>query len=304
MLDWTNPRKVGDDYYFTFKYQKKDGKKISPLSALEAAQYTIEHIVKNYPAPYTLYLSGGVDSQAMLYAWHKSGVPFKTFSAIYNESLNDYDIINLKEFSEHHNISIDYRDFDLISFLENEHDYYANEYRCGSPQITTFMKLADLTTEGTVIFSGQYIMYQKNNGNLGIPDKNNFGLYYYGIKSNKNIVPFFFLETCELAYAFDVMLPEIQQFHTSGSYMDKVKAFQLNGFPVIEQEKEKGFNGFEKIKTLYDTNPPRQPTIQEKISRIQSQTSNRNFDLLYRNKYEARFIKYKYVTSSSYHVMI
>jgi hypothetical protein len=160
------------------------------------------------------------------------------------------------------------------------------------------MKMADLTTEGTVIFSGQYIMKEKNNGNLGIPDRNNFSLYYYGIKSNKSIVPFFFLETNELAYAFDVMLPEIQKFHTPGSYMDKVKCFQLNGFPVIEQQDD-GYNGFEKIKIMYDTNPPRQPTIQEKISKVANQFSTRNFDLLYRNKYEVKFRKYKYVILST-----
>lgn len=293
MLDWTNPRKVGDDYYFTFKYQPD----VNKLSPLEAARYNIEYITKNYPAPYTLYLSGGVDSQAMLYAWHKSGVPYKTFSAVYNESLNEYDTCNLRKFSEQHNITINYHDFDLISFLENEHDYYANEYRCGSPQITTFMKMADLTTEGTVIFSGQFIMKEKGNGRCGIPDRNNFSLYHYGTKSNKNIIPFFFLETHELAFAFDVMTPEIQKFHTPGSYMDKVKAYQFNGFPVMEQEN--GFNGFEKIKTLYETNPPRQPTIQEKISRSSIQYSGKNFDLLYRNKYEVSFAKYKYVVITS-----
>jgi hypothetical protein len=299
MLNWTNPKKLGDDYYFTFK--DIDGKKLSPL---EAAFHTIEYITKNYPAPYTLYLSGGADSQAMLYAWHKSGVPYETFSAVYNETLNEHDLCTLREFSEQHNITIKYHDFDVISFLENEHDYYANEYYCGSPQVTSFMKIADMTTEGTVIFAGQFIMAEKHNGRLGIPDRNNFSLYHYGIKSKKNIVPYFFLETRELAYAFDVMLPEIQEFHTPGSYGEKVKGFQYYGFPVIGQlDKLSGYkevktklNGFEKIKILYDTNPPRQPTLQEKMSRIPRQYSNRNFDLLYRNKYESKFDKYKYIT--------
>jgi hypothetical protein len=52
----------------------------------------------------------------------------------------------------------------------------------------------------------------------------------------------------------------------------------------------------EKLKILYDTNPPRQPTVQDRISRIHSQYSTRNFDLLYRNKYESKFEKYKYFT--------
>jgi hypothetical protein len=297
VLNWTNPRKLGDNYYFTFK--DNDDKKLSPI---DAAYHTIDYITKNYPAPYTLYLSGGVDSQAMLYAWHKSGVPYKTFSAVYNQSLNEHDLCTLREFTEQHGITIKYHDFDLISFLENEHDHYAHEY-CGSPQITTFMKIADMTTEGTVIFAGQFIMKEKMQGRLGIPDRNNWSLYHYGIKSKKNIVPYFFLETRELAYAFDVMLPEIQAFHTAGSYGEKVKAFEYNGFPVIGQvDKLSGYkevkskiNGFEKLKILYDTNPPRQPTIQEKISRITGQQSNRNFDLLYRNKYEAAFFKYKYI---------
>jgi len=298
MLKWANPRKIGDDYYFTFK--DNDDKKLSPI---DAAIHTIEYITKNYPAPYTLYLSGGVDSQAMLYAWHKSGVPNKTFSGVYNQTLNEHDLCTLREFSSQHNITINYHDVDLISFLENEHEQYANEYYCGSPQITMFMKMADLTTEGTVIFAGQYIMKEKYHGHLGVPDRNNFSLYHYGVKSNKNIVPFFFLETRELAYAFDVMLPEIQEFHTPGSYGEKVKAFQYFGFPVIGQiDKLTGYtevktklNGFEKLKILYDTNPPRQPTFEEKMSRIPSQKSNRNFDLLYRNKYEHKFSKYKYI---------
>jgi hypothetical protein len=65
---------------------------------------------------------------------------------------------------------------------------------------------------------------------------------------------------------------------------------KLNGYSEIKTK----INGFEKLKILYDTNPPRQPTIQEKISRLSNQTSNRNFDLLYRNKYESKFSKYKY----------
>lgn len=298
MLHWANPNKIGDDYYF--KFRDNDNKKLTPL---EAAFHTIEYITKNYPAPYTLYVSGGVDSQAMLYAWHKSGVPYETFSGVYNQTLNEHDLCTLREFSAQHDLTINYHDLDVISFLEKEHDYYANEYYCGSPQVTTFMKMADLTETGTVIFAGQYIMYQKNHGRLGIPDRNNWSLYHYGIKSNKNIVPFFFLETREIAYSFDVMLPELQKFHTPGSYGEKVKAFQYYGFPVIGQlDKLTGYteiksklNGFEILKIMYDTNPPRQPTAQDKISRIEHQRSNRNFDLLYRNKYEAKFLKYKYI---------
>lgn len=285
MLSWTNPTKIGEDYYFNFKNQSNLN-----LAPLNAAQYTVEYIAKNYPAPYTLYLSGGVDSQAMLYAWHRSGVPYQTFSAVYNNALNEHDLVYLRTFAAQHNIPVTYHDFDLLAFLANEHDAYANRYRCGSPQITTFMKLADLTEQGTVCMSGNFILKPKM---VGIPDRNNFSLYYYGLLSGKSIVPFFFLETCELAYAFETQIPEIMIHHEPGSYPDKVLGYQHYGFPVIKQKSK--LNGFERVKDFYDANPPRQPTLEEKFARLSGQTSNRIFDLLHRNKYEAKFQKYKYV---------
>lgn len=287
MLAWTQPTQLGDDFYFDFR-----NKSTASVAPLQAAQLTIQYIVQNYPAPYTLYLSGGVDSQAMLYAWHQSGVPYQTFSAVYNQNLNSHDLCDIEKFSKDLGVEVDYHDFDLIDFLETQHEHYANTYRCGSPQITTFMRLADLTDAGTVIMSGNFIL--KPGFGTGIPDRNNFSLYYYGLTSGRNIVPFFFLETCELAHAFDTEIPEISAEHTAGSYTDKVAAYSYYGFPVIAQATK--LNGFERLKELYDTNPPRMPTVAERISRLPWQASDRNFDMLYRNKYEAKFFKYKYVT--------
>lgn len=259
------------------------------MPALDASILTVNYITKNYSGPYTLYLSGGVDSQAMLYAWHISGVPFDTFSAVYHDSLNSHDIVTLQQFCQDHSINVNYHDFDVEKFLQQEHEYYANRYRCGSPQITTFMKLADLTQSGTVIMSGNFILDKYT----GIPDRNNFSLYHYGIASGKSIVPWFFLETCEIAYAFQKSKSIRNSNKSQDSYQRKVATYQVHGFPVIPQETK--FNGFEKIKEKYDTNPPRVPTLHEKLSRLPGQTSNRNFDLLYRNKYEAKFFNYKYV---------
>lgn len=290
MLDWTKPYSKGTHYYFDFS--KKHKTNIDPI---DAAKLTIDYITSKYPPPYTLYLSGGSDSLALLYAWHKHNVPYKTFSAVYNDGLNDHDLIGLRAFSKIHNIDVTYHDFDLINFLETEHDYYADHFSTGSPQITTFMKLADLTTSGTVIMSGNFIMSNR----MGIPDKNNWGLYHYGVRSNKSIVPWFFLETSELAHSF-IPNEYSEQFKTNnpGGYLTKIALYQSYGFPVLAQSEKQ--NGFEKIKELYDTNPPRIIESNERINRIKDQISNRNFDILYRNKYESKIKDYKYyITTGS-----
>lgn len=279
MWNWVKTSIVDKNYFFDFTH------KVTPtLNGLNAAIDAVKYIVEHYPAPYTLYLSGGVDSQAMLYAWHKSKIPFRTFSAVYEKDFNQHDLIYLKEFSEKYKIKINYVPFNLIEFLENEHDYYANTYMCGSPQITTFMKLVEMTNEGTKIMAGNFLQSKV----VGFPDKNNMGLYHYTTMKDKNFIPFFFLETPELAYAFinTVTLPNFTP------YENKVFLYQYHKFPVMKQETK--LNGFEKIKIHYDTNPTRLPTPEEKVTLASGKISQRNFDLLYRNKYESKFSNYKY----------
>lgn len=297
MIAWTKPLNKGN--IFTFNFRNRIN---SNLTSIDAAQYTIDYITKNYPAPYTLYLSGGVDSQAMLYAWHQSKVPYNTFSAIYNDQeFNRHDIKYLDQFAGQYGININYHKFDVLNFLETEHDTYANLYTCGSPQITTFMKLTELTPEGTVIMSGSFIR-GKEKGN-GTPDPNNWGLYHYYLKKRKNFVAWFFLETQELAHSFNVDINIIKSLKKTqkvqedqhDQYEEKVLIYQYHGFPVIPQEKK--LNGFEMLKEYYDTNSPREPSFYERMSRIPKQKSHRNFDLLYRNKYEAKFSNYKYMIS-------
>lgn len=287
MLDWVNSRVINDTFYFDFKNRKN-----IVLKPIEAALYTIEQIKKTHPPPYTLYLSGGVDSQAMLYAWHISGEKFNTFSAVYDNKFNDHDLLALKTFADLHKIKINYYHFDVIDFLENHHDNYANAFICGSPQITTFIRLAELTTEGTVIMSGNFIT-----GSTGIPDNNNWSLWHYAKRMKKNIVPYFFLETEDLTYSFrdndyvnkmleNKKVPDI-------GYYNKVLLYQSYGFPILPQPEK--YNGFEKIKDWYDDNCPRKISSIEKMHKLPGQTSTRNFDVLFRNKYEAKFSKYKYV---------
>jgi hypothetical protein len=280
MLDWVKIRVVEDiNYYLDFRSNHH-----TRMNSIDAAIHTVNTIVKKYPPPYTLLVSGGVDSQGMLYAWHLSGHKFKAISAVYNFSSNLYDLTTLGIMSELYKIDINYYNFDLINFLQTEHEHYANKFLCGSPHMTTFMKLADLHKDETVILSGNFLV--NNNPRISA---NHYGLYHYGTKSNPNFIPFFYLETKELAHSF------VENKYTNefkDVYSKKVSIYQSNGFPVLPQTKK--MNGFEKIKDWFDENPPRQPTVEEKILRKSGQGSNRIFDLLYRNKFEYKFSKYKY----------
>lgn len=255
----------------------------SSLDSLEASHRCIEKITRDYPPPYTLYLSGGVDSQAMLYAWHTSGVPYKTFSARFENDLNDYDIQNLEIFAGCHEMNIQYYDVSVLDFFQNEHDIYAHKYLCGSPQITFHMKLIEMTTEGTCIMSGELLT--KSTGRSGLPHHNNTALFHFRDKTKQNFVPFFFMYTKDLAYSCQNPQYKIK---FPNEYLHKVYLYHLNGYPVLAQPDK--FTGFEKIKQLYDISPPKEVTAIDRIKGGKNK-STRNFDILHRNKYEAKFLK-------------
>lgn len=285
-INWVKASLNYEDFVFLFNYNHNLND--TRITALDAALNTIEYIHKNYPPPYSLCLSGGVDSQAMLYAWIISKKAFNTYVGIYNDhKLNWYDIETLDIFKKIHNLNINYQIFDLVSFLNSEHDIYAKKYLCGSPQFTTYMKFADIINNGTVIYSGNFI---ERNGTLPI-SRNAFGLYHYSILSEQSVVPFFFCETEELAKAFQ-STNYIENF--TDPYMQKIVLYQTNGFPVIPQPKK--YNGFETVKEYFDDEKFNvNISATERIVSKMRGMSQRNFDILYRNKYESMFRHHQYI---------
>jgi len=242
------------------------------MHPLDAGIYTVNYIVKNYPPPYTLMLSGGVDSQSMLWAWYKSGHKFNTISAKYNHNMNSHDLKTLEEFSFLNQIPITFIEFDLLEFLEKEYDEWADTYNCSSPQICTHMKIASLVTSGTRIFSGNYI--NPTHGNELTLDYTILGITRFSKISNISIVPFFLLETPELAYSFKNI---VKRTPGDDFYKWKVQAYQEGGYPVIPQETK--LSGFEKVKDYYRQHYKHLVTTNHKLM-VTNNPSRSVFDLL------------------------
>jgi len=254
---------------------------------VEAALSAIEHIVANYPAPYTLMLSGGADSQAMLWCWLKSGYEFQTRSVRFNGGLNDHDLQTMQEFSNNVGVSFTPWEFDLLEFLDGDYAKYATKYECSSPQICTHMKMCE-DLDGTVIFSGNFAGHTR----LLIDDAI-MGLKRYTDISKKPIVPFFFLHTPELAFS-------LCRSTTSSTvtFSGKLEAYKLAGIPIVPQPIK--YTGFEHVKDLYDQSHKHKVTPKMRL-RYAGKPSRRVFDLLLRYPYEEAFgnPKYTFTINSS-----
>jgi len=249
---------------------------VEKISAIDAVLLTIDLIIKTYPAPYTLMCSGGEDSQAMLWAWKLSGVPFNVVSVRYVSAgvfFNEHDLVTLCEFVEKNKIDVQYYDFDIIDFLENDHHDVATKFDCGSPQISTYIKMTELVKTGTIIFSGNYITNstQTKTGvvNWILLSMHRYSLFLKETNADRQLIPFFFLHHPKLAYGFQ---PHIIRH--------KYDAYVKNGFEIILVKKQ---TGFEKVKNHYDQFKDRVSII-DRLN-YANLPSNRVMDLLFRYPY-------------------
>ena len=278
-------------YYMDYNAARQSTTPVSDL-----IKQAIQRIVDQYPAPYTLICSGGVDSQSMILAWIQSGFPFEVVTARYNDGMNDYDLENLWQLQARENFPIRVLDLDILSFHENQLNEWAAKYDCTSPHIVTHMFICSHITCGTVISSGNFVT---KDGRIGAHNYLTFGLYRYAMKSGQPVVSHFWTHDQDLMPAFE---PIRQLLGKSGppEYLDKCKILQVAGLNVIPQSEK--YNGFEQIKNYYDT---RSIGYKDRVYAA-GQLSTRNYDILFRYKLEkyARKVSYNGVTLFDYGVHV
>ncbi len=274
--DW----KPGDTFYVDLR------KHVFPdpdSNVADNAKIAVNNIIKSYPPPYTLMCSGGTDSQAMIWAWYTAKVKFNIVSIRYiSEGIffNEHDLVSLNEFAKKLNLTVEYKDFDVITFLENDLSTYANIYDCSSPQICIHMKMSELIETGTILFAGNHLYFKSKMVGFNYTL---LGLSRYSDQIstvNRTIIPFFLMHNSKLAISFanaekKILVHDKHVKHKDKNYLNV-------GIPLsIPKDK---FTGFEKIKEYYDKYNDR-VSNKDRI-RFIKKPSTRVFDLLFRYPYE------------------
>lgn len=226
----------------------RSGERLGGTPLLNAVA-AVRRIVANYPAPYTLLVSGGIDSQVMLYAWKKSGIEFNAVHYTYGTNTADKD--SVVEFCALNDIKLDIRFFDAKKFIRSKKLVkMAKRYDCTSPQILTYIEFTKKHPE-TCVMAGNFIQPEAAGINWTI-----YGLERFSQLDKPNFIPFFLLSTPRLAYSFyhlDIKF-KYEMFSKTGEkddYISKTKSYLAAGFPVIPQKQK--FTGFEEIKESYDS---------------------------------------------------
>ena len=291
---WTNKLNnewvPGDQLFVDFL---NNGIPIEDIDAVRAAHLAIDAITRTFPSPYTLMCSGGVDSQAMLYAWHTSGHKFQVTSVRYKsvgQFFNEHDLVCLSQMSEKFNIQVNYVDFDIINFLENDLSLTAKTNDCDSPQICTHIKFLEAVPSGTAIFAGNFL----TSSGQSAMNYTLLGVHRHALINKRiNIIPNFFTFTPELAYSFIRKMNESTNKKINNTIDTSIKntTYIDSGFdiliPVLKYFDDKPvtkFTGFETLKEYYEGFGDKV----DKFTRFKfsSKESDRVFDILFRYPYE------------------
>lgn len=261
-------------------FQSSANGKLSPLDSAEVA---INYILETYPKPYYLMVSGGVDSQAVLYSWKLFGKDYIPTYVTYNKTLNSHDLETLFIFSKKYKIDLLSYDFDVLDFYNTQHEEYVYKYNCPSPHLTVHLSMIK-NLPGTAIMSGNFL-YDP----CFIP-LNQIGLHN---SSSDRFIPFFFWSQPDLAYSLILHRKKNNYIETPTTLMYdyKVKEYIDMGYPVISQGKIK-YSGFEQIKEIY-----REKYKPDALTRLKCYAERHNYDpydQILRYPYEKKIGLYNY----------
>jgi hypothetical protein len=282
------------------------------INVQDSVKNTVLDICQNFPAPYNIMCTGGVDSQCVLYAWKKYATEqalsqTKIHSFLYNEQSNMFDMAGLPELCSMHGFEHRFWDFNLLEFVDSG-DCLAlqKKYLTYSPQMPAHIKMMSSFSHGTQIMSGNLVTSPYL---LGMGAEH-YSLIRYAKEinsqsSNKKVIPFFFLHDHQIARAAshsnNLILPAkiINLAEQKFNYINrhsaiKCAALMLHGFPVIPQEFN--YSGFEQFKDVYEkyhSATPKEKLMASRCILDMDKVSHRVFDIHHRYLVSTKFIRPK-----------
>lgn len=227
--------------------------------ASRAAAKVAQRLSETSRDPLVLCVSGGLDSQAMLFSFLESGVPFKVAVLEYANRLNEHDIGHGLSLLADLGVSYTKIPLNIEKFYESG-DFlkYAQSANTNSPQFAAHIWFAE-QIEGVPVFAGEPWHWHSENGQLPqqdyyVPQFKEYGVTNYLQKQNREAVSHFFELSLEW---LDKVLAQTQGGMRLRSERDPEKSYQAKyafyrqlGFPVRLTSGMVKLNGFERLYAL------------------------------------------------------
>lgn len=210
-----------------------------------------------------LCLSGGIDSQSMLYSWIEAGLKFDVVTCVFDNDMNAHDIETAFDFCKLYNINIKTIPLNVTQFLTRENLDYGIKYKSSSPHFNVHYKLFNMLQEMgySGVCCGGVALYRDRGvwGSNLIHNIFNFINYVNitGFPVQGSFLSFY----PQLTWAIGLLTKELNT-NEGGSrgddafvplfnqrYINKLEGYTRAGFKVIAQKE--AYTGFEKVKEYF-----------------------------------------------------
>lgn len=228
---------------------------------IAAARHAAEKLGNN-PA---LCLSGGIDSQSMVYAWLEAGLKFDVVSCVFDNDLNKHDVDTAIEFCKIHDINLKLIPVNVVQFLNRENLDYAVKYKSSSPQFNVHYKFFNILRDMgyTGACCGGVALF-KDEDKWGTNFKYNiFNFMNYVEQSGFMVQGSFLSYYPELTWSIGLLTKHVDLPRTGiygndlfdlfekERYKAKIDGYTKAGFKIIPQLA--AYTGFEEVKKYYES---------------------------------------------------
>lgn len=237
---------------FTYDIKMKSVHKSYSQTCTDAAQLA-KMLADQSNLELCLFLSGGVDSEAMAIAFKNANVKFTPFIIKMNDGLNYHDIKYALNFCESLSITPKIYDFDVYKFLnEKLYYHYGLKYRSRYLEIQMLLSALDHNIDIFPVFPANipFVVSQDNVTGFNLLIDQFHAVYRYLYLNRRHGIENFFYFTAD-QYSSAVASPIYNAFLLGKNmdYYDKVSIYNYFGFNVLPKKRK--YTGWEKVKYLY-----------------------------------------------------
>lgn len=224
--------------------------------AAKGAGLVAQRLYETSQDPLVLCISGGLDSQAMLFSFLESGVNFKVAVLEYENRLNEHDVGHGLSLLTDLGVNYEKITIDIEKFFESgQFLKYADEAQTNSPQFAAHTWFAE-QVQGVPIFAGEPWHRHSETGSLPaqdyyVPQFKEYAAGNYLKKLQRDCVTHFFelslewLEKVEHANVGSLRMR--RDGDPEKTYQAKCHFYRKLGFPVRLTSGMVKLNGFERL---------------------------------------------------------
>lgn len=233
-------------------------------------------VVGNNPV---ICLSGGIDSQAMLYMWEEQNIPYTAVTFDFGNGFNSHELEDAQRYATLHNIPLKIIKLDVMRFLSRDLKKFVKEYDMLSPQFSVhayFLETIRKLGYTGAVFGGNGLVPTEDSLDFRLTETQLLDLEKYSTNSGFPVLPSFLNFDKDLCIALALGTPLNEYDHNPENpaskinydpilrslvpvveisakikYQSKIQSYKNIGCQIVPQDFKK--TGFEQIKDYYNS---------------------------------------------------